>query len=37
MWMGRCMVHVDGEVYGSCRWGGVGFASMGRCKMGGSV
>ncbi len=29
--MGRCRVHVDGEVWGSCRWGGVGFKLMGRC------
>ncbi len=31
MLMGRCRIHVDGEVLGSCRWGGVGFMLMGRC------
>ncbi len=31
MSMGRCWVHVHGEVLGSCPWGGVGFMSMGRC------
>ncbi len=33
MLMGRCRVQVDGEVWGSCRWGGVGFMSMGRCRV----
>ncbi len=32
MSMGRCRVHVDGEVEGSCRWGGVEFMSMGSCR-----
>ncbi len=41
MSMGRCRVHVDGEVDDSRRWGGGGgFMSMGRCRVhvdGGSV
>ncbi len=33
MSMGKCRVHVDGEVQGSRRWGGVGFTCMGRCRV----